>query len=705
MSDMKIPTKRQMVSLNLGVVGLVILLLLIAGCSQEKSTSTLPETHPEAWMDASSQDFHGNVALTRGATSCAVCHGADLNGGEVGISCNECHAEKGGCNACHGGVDNRTGAPPRGLHGEIDDTTLAVGAHTAHLEAGPLSGAVPCTTCHLVPLDVSDSTHLDLGSATLDSIAEITWGGLENTGEAAWDRTSRTCSKTYCHGNFDGGDTLNGPNWTGANQAVCGTCHDVGNNPASLLWKHEVHVGILGLTCYECHSGTVDSDLEIIGPSLHINGQIDTLIADQAVCDACHGPAGNPCVICHGGTDNESGAPPVGLRGETETTSPAVGAHTSHLADSPLAAGIACNTCHLVPADVIDTAHLDLNQPVRDSIAEITWGGLGNNGKTIWNRDSLICSGSYCHGNFLGGNDAAPHWTGSDQAFCGSCHDVAGDSTTINLLSIHKFHVGTAAIKCISCHATVVDADLNIISNTLHVNGNVETFTPDPALCDACHGFVTSCVVCHGGQDNNSGAPPVGLDGETATTELAVGAHTRHLSGGDISDGVPCSECHIRPSNPLDPGHLDSDGIPDMNFGPLAGASSIWDRNNAVCSGTYCHGNFSGGYASNSPVWTQGASQAVCGSCHAATGDYASLSGQHWRHLVEENIQCYQCHSTTVDAGLAIIGLDIHVDGTKDVSFSSGQGSYTNGQCTNTGCHSTESWLDGNNAPGRGPRP
>ena len=692
--------------LSIWIAGLLYLALIsgFSGCSEDKNLSTLASTHPSSWIEADSPDFHGKVVMARGSVSCRVCHGADLNGGESGVSCVECHLTEGGCTTCHGGLDNGSGAPPYDLRGDSSISVTGVGAHTAHVEGTLQAAVVPCLTCHLVPATPDDSNHIE--SPIPDSIAEIVWGGIEAGGTAVWDHDKNQCTNTYSHGNFAGGDTLNVPIWTQKNHTNCGSCHDIGDNPAQLLWKHEFHVGILGFGCYRCHAGMIDESFTITNPSLHVNGQVDTLIADQAVCDACHGTGAHECTACHGGLIDTTGAPPYGLRGETATTSLAVGAHTTHLAGSAIAAAIACSTCHQVPETTVDSAHLDLGAPVRDSIAEIVWSGLGNNGHTVWDRTTGECSGGYCHGGFLGGNSQnLPVWTGIDQAECGSCHDVEGDSLSLGLLGAHKFHVGTAAIKCSICHSSVVDDDLKIINTSLHVNGSVQSLVADPGLCDVCHGFSNSCIVCHGGQDNNTGAPPVGLDNETATTELAVGAHTKHLSGGTISDGIACSECHIKPSRPLDAGHLDSDGIPDMDFGPLAGAASTWNRSSATCGGTYCHGNFSGGYDANSPVWTSGGSQATCGSCHAVNSDYSSLSGMHQKHIIDKEVECYQCHAATVDSSLVIVGMDVHIDGTKDVSFSSGQGSFNNGQCSNTDCHETESWYGGKAQRVPGPRP
>jgi predicted CxxxxCH...CXXCH cytochrome family protein len=156
------------------------------------------------------------------------------------------------------------------LRGQTATSELAVGAHSAHVEAGPLADAFACSECHVTPSSLLEAGHLGA-----DSIAEITWGAVAQAPGANWDRGLATCSDTYCHGNFGGGDNGNTPIWTATNQANCGSCHDVGSNPGDLGGRHEKHVSEEGLSCNRCHSLTVDLALDITGTSIHVNGQGD----------------------------------------------------------------------------------------------------------------------------------------------------------------------------------------------------------------------------------------------------------------------------------------------------------------------------------------------------------------------------------------------------------------------------------------------
>ncbi|MDH4156210.1 MAG: CxxxxCH/CxxCH domain-containing protein [candidate division Zixibacteria bacterium] len=441
------------------------IILLIWGCSDERTISQLPGAHPVLWMEPQSPDFHGTVMMQNGSRSCAVCHGEDFRGGRVGISCVDCHLTSGACTACHGGRDNNTGAPPDGLHSEIDDTTLAVGAHTVHLSGSGWAAAVTCQSCHLVPASMFESFHLDTGATAPDSVAEITWQGYADGGGAVWDRPARTCSGTYCHGNFDGGYGSNTPVWTARGQAECGSCHDAGTNPGDLGLIHQLHLTPDGLVCADCHSGVVDSSLAIVTPALHVNGVTDVLAPEQARCEECHGTGPDACTHCHGGADNLTGAPPRGLRGETSETTLAVGAHTTHMEVSYIADAFSCDECHLVPVRLSDPGHWDI-----DSTAEITWGELAG-GTSQWDRSSGECSNTYCHGNFSGGYPAnTPIWIAPGQAPCGSCHD---DGTNPGDLSgRHRKHVREEKVTCSECHSATVDAGLAIIGKSVHVDGH-----------------------------------------------------------------------------------------------------------------------------------------------------------------------------------------------------------------------------------------
>jgi len=475
------------------MVAVILVLFLFVGCSENRDTSTISEAHPSAWMNIESADFHGQAVLVSGKTGCTACHGKDLDGGEVNVSCLDCHAKLTDvCIACHGGLDNNTGAPPYGLSGETDHTAPAVGAHTVHLTDSRLVAGYECEICHNVPLFVLGEFHFeDNINGTMqpvDTMAEIVWHGISDGGGALWERYSRTCTDTYCHGNFNGGNKTNKPVWTASNQAGCGSCHDVGINPSRLHWKHQYHVKVAELNCEECHASVVNALLSITDLELHVNGTADTLIKDRDVCNSCHGPGGQSCNTCHGGVDNQTGAPPRGLNGEISVDMLAVGAHTVHLEGGLMADAFDCRECHVYPDSLFAEGHLD-----DYSVAEISWGNLAGL-ESNWERSTAACGNTYCHGNFDGGNETnTPVWTESNQAECGSCHDDGNDPGLLG--GKHELHVEDEDISCYKCHAATVSDQYEIIGLSVHVDGvnNVEFYRQGFYEDRSCSGLGNGC--------------------------------------------------------------------------------------------------------------------------------------------------------------------------------------------------------------------
>lgn len=190
------------------------------------------------------------------------------------------------CTTCHGDPDREdpnAPAPPLGTLGETDTATLAVGAHQAHLNDGPMRRAIDCTECHTVPTDLSH----------VDGVVELVFGPLAtaNGASPSWDRESATCSGSYCHGATLIGGSNTQPLWTqvDGSQAACGTCHDL--PPDDLAHGYHLEAGA---SCGNCHPGFTPSSVD---PDIHINGfvvtggQIISYDRDTLLCtSSCHLP-------------------------------------------------------------------------------------------------------------------------------------------------------------------------------------------------------------------------------------------------------------------------------------------------------------------------------------------------------------------------------------------------------------------------------
>ena len=77
--------------------------------------------------------------------------------------------------------------------------------------------------CHKVPSSLNSANHL--GD---DLKAEIIFDQSSRffTSNSSYNFSDGSCSNTYCHGNFNNGNTLNKISWTSDPSATaCGTCH------------------------------------------------------------------------------------------------------------------------------------------------------------------------------------------------------------------------------------------------------------------------------------------------------------------------------------------------------------------------------------------------------------------------------------------------------------------------------------------------
>jgi predicted CxxxxCH...CXXCH cytochrome family protein len=235
---------------------------------------------------------------------------------------------------------------------------------------------------------------------------------------------------------------------------------------------HGLHAKLQDLECTVCHGADLTGDLGVS-------------------CDSCHVEGWRTdCTYCHGGTVDDSGAPPRDIDGSTDDlTFPA---HQQHLNTTDKHAAFACETCHAVPTDVLTPGHIFVadDTPAR---AELDFTeGLSD--RATWTATTGTCSGAYCHGDGQGHNgtvtvDAAP-------MRCSSCHpDRTSSRDTIERMSgEHEEHVAKEGLGCHECHAATTADSTRILDVAVHVDGSVQVVMPSgvtrsgSTCTGSCHG-------------------------------------------------------------------------------------------------------------------------------------------------------------------------------------------------------------------------
>ena len=522
------------------------------------------------------------------------------------------------CNSCHG--TDSSGGPPADLEGNTDSQHPGVGAHANHLHASPTHSAVACNQCHVVPTDIP--TTENPGHANSSPPAVLTFGDLaaRDNNNPAYDFTAHSCSGTYCHRDYT-------PQWTAPrdSKAACGSCHGL-PPPAPHPQKAE---------CYQCHGQVIDANRNFLNPALHVDGLVEVTTS----CGSCHGDASRT------GDKLTQAAPPADLSGSMDVTSPGVGAHQRHLQASTTHGAVACNQCHVVPSDLGSPGHDVTGAPP----AAITFGPLAqlNNSSPVYSFADHSCTNTYCHAN------ATPVWVAQNDPnqTCGTCHSLPPPFDATKPISAQSHPKVT---DCSRCHGAVIDQNRNFIAPERHVDGrvdgNVDLVTLD---CSSCHGSRTSA------------APPTDLSGNTSVTAIGVGAHQTHVTGGQVSRPVPCSDCHITPAsiaNINDPGHIDDWTTAEVTFANVStkgGHVPTWNRQTASCTDSWCHGPVTAGNVS--PVWTDPNVALTCTNCHG-------LPPPDPHPQVAQNplvAQCWVCH-TNITQGFGFVDRNLHVNGVVD---------------------------------------
>jgi predicted CxxxxCH...CXXCH cytochrome family protein len=212
-------------------------------------------------------------------------------------------------------------------------------------------------------------------------------------------------------------------------------------------------------------------------------------------CLNCHSNPGGPenCTTCHGGEG--SNAPPKDISGNTSSTEKGVGSHQPHLDGNVLGRKLICTECHNVPGGVYTAGHVDSDLPAEVIMNSTRANVSTNNDSSLfdffdidpdqityiptptYNYSELSCSNTYCHGYFKNGNIGnTPVWTDPSAAACGSCH---GNESSPLPLTESQGGSHPDAVDCINCHFGVINANMEIIDPSKHIDGKLHLFGSD----------------------------------------------------------------------------------------------------------------------------------------------------------------------------------------------------------------------------------
>jgi predicted CxxxxCH...CXXCH cytochrome family protein len=454
-------------------------------------------------------------------------------------------------------------------------------------------------------------------------------------------------------------------------------------------------------------------------------------------------------LFCHGGVENQSGAPPKNLDGSLTSAEGVFLPHHVHVSTT-LTERLDCVECHVKASDVLSVGHVFDDTP---GVAEVDLGA-GRSPQGVYDSSSG-CASLYCHGDGQGDNGSLA--VAAAPMNCASCHaDSSSPSVDLGQMTgLHGFHVSIGA-GCQDCHQSTTDDGLTISTPSLHINGQRDfqfsapgfsydqsaqsctgtchgyphaarpwlgsgqafhpsgfaspnIHSPEMELqrmdcrschgadlsggagpsCDTCHtvGWRSNCLFCHGAGDTLTGAPPRDLGTPDLSVSLSFRAHTTHVTSG-VAVAFDCTECHTKPSDVLDLGHA-FDNTPakaEVDFGGLSPEGS-YDGGGA-CSVLYCHGD---GQGPNGTI-ADGAPPRDCGSCHAGlesgSAAWADMGGLHAFHL-GSGASCQDCHQSTTSNGTSIANPALHVNAIREVDFSAAGFTWDTGQRTCSGtCHS-----------------
>lgn len=438
--------------------------LALSGCG-DKSSQAIFDTdsgkHPADWVQnhwvGVKKSSTPATVVSTAVSSCGECHGADLAGGNAGVSC---FSPTRGAQNCHAGgpaVGHDPGWALPSQHGRNG----VMAAPTAS------AGMAYCASCHGSKFDnTNNAASCAYNAAGCHGTAAISphppkpWHGLTTTGtNHVFADPANAALCVNCHKNGVNLTSVSAPVAAAAGTAAgCFNntlCHDNGHRDSfkhdpSAADFHNVFAAKSVTSCKRCHGTTLTGG----------NAYNDASVAVPP-CTNCHkqvptGALASGCTSCHGTPPNGSVFPNIG------------GSHGPHTALPPVTGK--CNSCHNGAG----------SGTVNHNNGTVNVSFLGSYKAKHATADPLrngdgTCSNVSCHGG-----NPTPVWGGAIKPGCTDCHGTtvgtaiytpeynsyySGDSGLSDALgtSLHERHLNsinpvdtTRNITCTDCHNTVL---------------------------------------------------------------------------------------------------------------------------------------------------------------------------------------------------------------------------------------------------------
>ena len=516
--------------------------------------------HPAAWIDPYID--HRAYAAANGFTSCAKCHGDQLQGSPAAPSCFSSDFNGLGCHP----------EGPGQVPHPVDGTYLFPTNHGPDAKAD----LTACQACHGEPGGPGSNPRFNIGIYSVNGTGceachganyahPADWAGPNNTFHYSASNIQNAC--TLCHG-----AALDGVGGVGVS---CLGCHD--------------STTIFTLDCTFCHGYPPDGTPDVA---------TDTGVAHGNTAEDFH----DICAGCHGVKETDTGSSFAAatnyLLFDKDTDS--IGDHWDGAIDMNSSPGYnqanwGCDiACHANDAE----------HQLSDSGLPVELKSFGFGGTAPHPLDF----------SFFSPLNHGPAAKGKTPAFplgmvnCQLCHAQAGTNPRFNVGILND-------LGCEGCHNDYTAHPSVGARDTVHWydgtyrHGDIEE-TKFMDMCTLCHGanlggvadggVGPACTACHivdpvinpSGCVSCHNQPP---DGNAPTGNVRPnrqGQHNRagHSSIINVDPGQTCIRCH-NGAGIGTPAHFDTSSPADVNFlfiDPTDDMSAVFDGANTTCTGT-CH--------------------------------------------------------------------------------------------------------------------